>query len=49
MWRKNLGINITLANEEAKVQEDAMRQGNYQMPRYAWSADFLDPSTSWNC
>jgi oligopeptide transport system substrate-binding protein len=45
MWRKNLGINSTLANEEAKVQEDAMRQGNYQIARYAWSADFLDPST----
>jgi oligopeptide transport system substrate-binding protein len=45
MWRKNLGIDVTLANEEAKVQEDSMRQGNYQIARYAWNADYLDPTT----
>lgn len=44
MWRKNLGIDIALINLEAKVQEDAMRQLNYQIARYAWIADYPDPS-----
>ncbi len=45
MWRRELGISITLVNQEAKVQSDTMRQGNYQIARYAWIGDYLDPST----
>jgi oligopeptide transport system substrate-binding protein len=45
MWLKNLGINVTLLNQEAKVYTDTMRQGNYQIARYAWVGDYLDPST----
>ena len=45
MWLKNLGIRVTLANQEAKVVEDAMRQGDYQVARYGWSADYPDPSS----
>ncbi len=44
MWRTNLGIDVVLVNLEAKVQEDAMRQLNYQIARYAWIADYPDPS-----
>jgi oligopeptide transport system substrate-binding protein len=45
MWRKNLGIDVSLYNQEAKVWNDTMRQGNYQIARYAWGGDYLDPST----
>lgn len=45
MWRRELGIAITLVNQEAKVQSDSMRQGNYQIARFAWIGDYLDPST----
>jgi oligopeptide transport system substrate-binding protein len=45
MWRHELGIDITLVNQEAKVQSDSMRDGNYQIARYAWIGDYLDPST----
>ncbi|MBW8780988.1 MAG: peptide ABC transporter substrate-binding protein [Verrucomicrobia bacterium] len=45
MWRKNLGIDIGLYNQEAKVWNDTMRQGNYQIARYGWVGDYLDPST----
>jgi oligopeptide transport system substrate-binding protein len=45
MWRRNLGIEITLFNQEARVWNDTMRQMNYQIARYAWGGDYLDPST----
>ncbi len=45
MWRRELGIAITLVNQEAKVQSDSMREGNYQIARFAWIGDYLDPST----
>jgi oligopeptide transport system substrate-binding protein len=45
MWKTNLGIDVTLVNQEAKVQSDTMREMNYQIGRYAWSGDYLDPST----
>jgi len=45
MWRKNLGIDVGLYNQEAKVWHDTMRQMNYQIGRYAWGGDYLDPST----
>ena len=45
MWRTNLGIDVTLINQEAKVWADTMRQLNYQVGRFAWIGDYLDPST----
>lgn len=45
MWKKNLGVDITLQNQEMKVLENTMRQGDYQIARYAWIGDYLDPST----
>ena len=45
MWRKNLGIDVGLYNQEVKVWHDTMRQGNYSIARYAWGGDYLDPST----
>jgi oligopeptide transport system substrate-binding protein len=45
MWRKGLGIDIGIYNQESKVQSDSMRAMNYQIGRYAWIGDYLDPST----
>ena len=45
MWRKNLGVEVGLYNQEGKVWVDSMRQGTYQIARYGWFGDFLDPST----
>jgi oligopeptide transport system substrate-binding protein len=45
MWRNNLGIDIGLYNQEAKVWTDSMRTLNYQIARFAWVGDYLDPST----
>lgn len=43
MWRKHLGIDITLYNQEWKVYMDAMHQVNFQMCRGGWIADYVDP------
>jgi oligopeptide transport system substrate-binding protein len=45
MWRHELGINVVLRNEESKVQEDTLHQHNFQIARYAWVGDYVDPST----
>lgn len=45
MWRKTLGVEIGLYNQEAKVWNDSMRTLNYQIARFAWIGDYLDPST----
>jgi len=45
MWRTELGINATLYNQEAKVYSATMRTLDYQVGRYAWIGDYLDPST----
>jgi oligopeptide transport system substrate-binding protein len=45
MWHKGLGIDIGLLNQEAKVQTVSMRSGDYQIGRFAWIGDYLDPST----
>lgn len=45
MWRKNLGIRISLKNQEYKVYRVSMEQGDYDLARSAWSGDFLDPTT----
>ncbi len=45
MWRQELGIDIGLYNQEAKVWNDTMREKNYDIARYAWVGDYLDAST----
>jgi oligopeptide transport system substrate-binding protein len=32
MWRKNLGVNVTLANQEWKVFINSRTKGDYQWP-----------------
>ncbi|MCX6955637.1 MAG: peptide ABC transporter substrate-binding protein, partial [Verrucomicrobia bacterium] len=43
MWRKNLGVDITLFNQEWKVYLDAQHTQNYQFQRAGWIADYVDP------
>jgi oligopeptide transport system substrate-binding protein len=43
MWRKNLGINIQLHNEEWKVYLNTMKAHRFQIARYGWVADYADP------
>jgi oligopeptide transport system substrate-binding protein len=45
MWRKNLGINIRLRNEEWKVFLDTTLKLNYDVARAAWGGDYVDPNT----
>jgi len=45
MWRRDLGIEVGLYNQEGKVWSDSMRALNYQIARFAWIGDYLDPST----
>lgn len=42
-WRKSLGVDVKLQNSEWKVFLKDRNTGNYQLGRYAWSADFNDP------
>ena len=45
MWKNELGIDITLQNQEWKVYLDRERTQDYQVSRGAWIGDYLDPST----
>jgi oligopeptide transport system substrate-binding protein len=45
MWRRNLGINIGLMNQEWKVYLDAMDVLAYDIARAGWIADYPDPNT----
>jgi oligopeptide transport system substrate-binding protein len=43
MWRRNLGVEIELVNQEWKVYLDSQHSQNFQMERAAWIADYADP------
>jgi len=45
MWRRDLGVNITLVNQEWKVYLDAQQTKNYTLARAGWIADYVDPHT----
>lgn len=45
MWKRELNIDITLVNQEAKVYQASMVAGDYQIARFAWVGDYLDPSS----
>ncbi|QIR28111.1 ABC transporter substrate-binding protein [Kluyvera genomosp. 3] len=48
MWKKNLGVEAKLQNQEWKTMLDAMHTGNFDVVRYAWIADYDDASTFLN-
>lgn len=43
MWKNNLGINIKIKSLEWKSYLDTLQNGDFQMLRVAWGADYLDP------
>lgn len=45
MWKNNLGINIKLANQEWKVFQKTRQNGDFDIARGGWIADYIDPMT----
>lgn len=45
MWKKNLGINITLRNVERKVHLTDLQKHNFLLGRDGWIADYNDAMT----
>lgn len=45
MWKENLGVEITLANQEWAVFQDTRTQGNFEIAREGWIGDYTDPLT----
>ncbi len=45
MWKKNLGIDIELQNQEWKVFLANQHQMNYEISRASWIGDYVDPNT----
>jgi oligopeptide transport system substrate-binding protein len=42
MWNTNLGVNVTMSNQDWAVFLDTRRSGNYQLARHGWIADYAD-------
>jgi oligopeptide transport system substrate-binding protein len=49
MWKKNLGVNVTLVNQDWKVYLDTVERLDYRMARGSWIGDYVDPSTFLEC
>jgi oligopeptide transport system substrate-binding protein len=45
MWKVNLGINVTLKNQEWKVYIDSQQKLDYEIARAGWIGDYSDPNT----
>lgn len=43
VWKETLGITATLANQEWNVFIDTRNNGDYQVARHGWLADYNDP------
>lgn len=48
MWKRNLGVTATLRNEEFKVLLKNYRDGNFNIVRGGWQAEFNHPQTFLN-
>jgi oligopeptide transport system substrate-binding protein len=44
-WRRELGVEVQLLNQEAKAMIAARGTGDYQIVRSSWVADYADPSS----
>jgi len=44
-WQRELGINVSLRNEEWASAQDTQQQMNYMLSRRSWSGDYIDPNT----
>ena len=43
MWKRELGVDVRLSNQEWAVYLDSQHTHNYQLARGSWIADYLDP------
>ena len=43
MWQQNLGVHVTIANQEGKVFYDDRLGGRFDLARSGWVGDYLDP------
>lgn len=48
MWKKNLGVDVNIQNQEWKVMLDNMHQGKFEIIRRAWIADYYSPMSFLN-
>ncbi|MBJ9238296.1 MULTISPECIES: oligopeptide ABC transporter substrate-binding protein OppA [Citrobacter] len=48
IWKKNLGANVKLENQEWKTFLDTRHQGNYDVARAGWCADYNEPTSFLN-
>ncbi|CCO78726.1 peptide ABC transporter substrate-binding protein [Erwinia amylovora] len=45
MWKKNLGVNVKLQNQEWKTYIDSRNSGQFDVIRASWVGDYNEPST----
>lgn len=45
MWKKNLGVEVQLSNQEWKVFLDNLTKQNFQVARENWVGDYIDAMT----
>jgi len=45
MWKKELGIDVKMLNQEWKVYLDTEKSKDYDVSRAGWIGDYADPST----
>ncbi|CDL80671.1 oligopeptide ABC transporter substrate-binding protein OppA [Xenorhabdus szentirmaii] len=48
IWKKNIGIEVALENQEWKTYLDSRHQGNYDLARAGWCADYNESSSFLN-
>ncbi|MDC9614349.1 oligopeptide ABC transporter substrate-binding protein OppA [Xenorhabdus khoisanae] len=48
LWQKNIGVKVALENQEWKTYLDSRHQGNYDVARAGWCADYNEASTFLN-
>lgn len=48
IWKKNLGVNVNLENQEWKTLLDTRHQGTFDVARAGWCADYNEPTSFLN-
>ncbi|EAN5734740.1 oligopeptide ABC transporter substrate-binding protein OppA [Salmonella enterica] len=48
IWKKNLGANVKLENQEWKTFLDTRHQGSFDVARAGWCADYNEPTSFLN-
>ncbi|CNJ04983.1 periplasmic oligopeptide-binding protein [Yersinia frederiksenii] len=48
IWKKNLGVDVKLENQEWKTFLDTRHQGTFDVARAGWCADYNEPSSFLN-